>query len=156
MTALQLSLLIAAVWLPGQSAPVDYLRDVKPILSAHCYTCHGAIKQKAGLRLDTVAQMKDGGDRGTALDTKNIDQSLLLRHVLGEKGFKRMPPEQEGEALKPAQVAILRRWIEQGGMAPKDDKPEADPRDHWAFRTPVRPDVPKVKDARHPDRKSVV
>jgi hypothetical protein len=149
-TMLRTTILIAAILLIPQFAraqAVDYLRNVKPILSAHCYTCHGAIKQKAGLRLDTVAQMKEGGDRGTALDTKNIDQSLLLRHVRGDKGFKRMPPEKDGEALKPTQIAVLRRWIEQGAVGPKDEKPEADPRDHWAFRPPLRPEVPKVKNA---------
>ena len=149
-TMMRTSILIAALFFLPQAAraqAVDYLREVKPILSAHCTTCHGAIKQKAGLRLDTVAQMKEGGDRGSALDTKNFDQSLLLKHILGEKGFKRMPPEHDGEALKPAQIAVLRRWIEQGATGPKDEKPEADPRDHWAFRAPVRPVVPKVKNA---------
>jgi hypothetical protein len=144
------SILITVLWWMPQIAcaqTVDYLREVKPILTAHCFTCHGAIKQKAGLRLDTVAHMKEGGDRGSALDTKNFDQSLLLKHVLGEKGFKRMPPEHEGEALKLGQIAVLRRWIEQGAAGPKDEKPEADPRDHWAFRAPVRPVIPKVKNA---------
>src|SRR5439155_14912942 len=83
--------------------------------------------------------------KGTTFVAGQAEQSLLLKHVLGDKGFKRMPPEKEGEALKPAQVATLRRWIQQGGIAPRDDKPEADPRDHWAFRTPVRPEVPKMK-----------
>ncbi|MBI1830725.1 MAG: PSD1 domain-containing protein [Planctomycetes bacterium] len=124
----------------ARSQTVDYLREVKPILAASCYTCHGAIKQKGGLRLDTVASMKTGGDNGSV-----IKDALLLKHVLGEPGFRRMPLKGEGEALKPAQVAIIKRWIEQGAIGPKDEKPEADPRDHWAFRPPVRPDVPKAK-----------
>src|SRR5262245_52616390 len=127
---------------PVRAQSVDYMRDVKPILAASCYTCHGAIKQKAGLRLDTVAAMKAGGDHGNVLS-----ENLLLKHILGEKGYRRMPPIDEGEALKPAQIAILARWIEQGGNGPKDEKPEAEPRDHWAFRAPVRPVVPKVKNA---------
>src|SRR3954451_19566820 len=40
---------------PGKPVAVDYLRDVKPLLSKHCYACHGALKQKAGLRLDTAS-----------------------------------------------------------------------------------------------------
>ena len=147
MINLQASLLIASLWLPGQAAPVDYLREVKPILAAHCYTCHGAIKQKGGLRLDTVGLMTEGGDHGATLIPGKAGDSLLLKHVLGEKGFKRMPPEHDGEALKPAQVAVLRRWIDQGAAHPKDEQPEADPRNHWAFRTPIRPEVPKVKNA---------
>ena len=58
-----------------------------------------------------------------------------------------MPPVAEGEPLKPLQVATLKRWIEQGSLGPKDEKPEADPREHWAFRPPVRPTVPKAKNA---------
>src|SRR5437870_12370632 len=92
---------------------VDYAREVKPILAASCYTCHGAIKQKGGLRLDTVALMKEGGDHGSI-----VGDGLILKHILGEKGFRRMPPKDEGEALKPAQVAISKCWIEQGAVGP--------------------------------------
>ena len=46
---------------------VDYVRDIKPVLSKRCYACHGALKQKAGLRLDTAAFMKKGGDSGPAV-----------------------------------------------------------------------------------------
>ena len=136
------TLLFAALLTPAQPADVDYMRHVKPILAGSCYTCHGAIKQKGGLRLDTVTSMKTGGDNGNALA-----DGRLLKHVLGEKGFKRMPPPDDGEALKPAQIAILKQWIEQGAIGPKEEKPEADPRDHWSFRSPVRPDVPKAKNA---------
>jgi len=129
----------------AHSQTVDYLRDVKPIFASRCYACHGAIKQKAGLRLDTVAQMTDGGDHGPAIVSGKPNDSILLKHILGDKGFKRMPPPDDGEALKPAQIAILKQWIEQGAPHPRDEKPEADPRDHWAFRAPVRPALPKIK-----------
>jgi hypothetical protein len=56
----------------------------------------------------------------------------------------RMPPPSEGEALKPDQIAKLRRWIDAGAPAPADEKPEADPREHWAFRAPQRPGLPVV------------
>src|SRR6266853_3619498 len=98
MTLPRLTLLVVGFLLVPFSAhaqTVDYLREVKPILSAHCYTCHGAIKQKAALRLDTVALMKEGGDRGSVLVAGKSDQSLLLKHLLGEKGYKRMPPEHD-------------------------------------------------------------
>jgi len=127
----------------SQAQSVDYLRDVKPILAASCYTCHGAIKQKGDLRLDTVAFMKTGGDNGSVLK-----DGLILKHILGEKGYRRMPPKEDGEALKPAQAAVIKLWIEQGATGPKDEKPEPDPRDHWAFRAPVRPAVPKASGQR--------
>ena len=47
--------------------PVDYVREIKPILAARCYACHGAIKQKGELRVDTAAFMKKGGENGAAL-----------------------------------------------------------------------------------------
>ena len=144
MTNLRAILLILMLPVAVPAQTVDYMKEVKPILAGSCYACHGAIKQKAALRLDTVAMMKEGGDNGAVLVAGKSDDSLILKHIVGAKGFKRMPPEADGESLKPAQVAILKRWIEQGAVAPKDEKPEADPRDHWAFRGPIRPTAPKV------------
>ncbi len=148
MTYVRMILLLLMLPVAAHTQTVDYLREVKPILAASCYTCHGAIKQKGGLRLDTVAMMKEGGDHGTTLVAGKPAESVLLKHIRGDKGFKRMPPEHDGEALKPAQVATLQRWIEQGATGPKDEKPEADPRDHWAFRSPIRPPVPKANGQR--------
>src|ERR1051325_4169904 len=106
MTHLRTTLVIAAAFLTqvAHGQAVDYMRVVKPILAASCYTCHGVIRQKGGLRLDTVALMQEGGDHGSVV----AKDSLLLKHVLGDKGFRRMPPIDEGEALKPAQIALLR------------------------------------------------
>jgi hypothetical protein len=56
-----------------------------------------------------------------------------------------MPPVGLGEELKQGEVALLRAWIDQGATGPADEKPEADPKEHWAFRPPVRPPVPAVK-----------
>ena len=47
--------------------PVDYLRDIKPLLAKNCYECHGAQKQRAGLRLDTAASARKGGNSGAAI-----------------------------------------------------------------------------------------
>src|SRR4051812_10318867 len=71
---------------------VDYVRAVKPILTARCYACHGALQQKAGLRLDTVVLMKKGGDSGPALVPGKSGDSLLLHHVTATNGARRMPP----------------------------------------------------------------
>src|SRR5215472_8298930 len=72
---------------------VDYVRSVKPILAARCYACHGALQQKAGLRLDTVALMRKGGDNGPVIAGQAVDSPLLAR-VQGAKGG-RMPPASE-------------------------------------------------------------
>ena len=150
MSGLPASLLLFASLSVGADPPadqVDYLRDIKPILAGRCYACHAAIKQKGSLRLDTAALVREGGGTGPAVVAGKPADSLLIKRVLGQGGLSRMPPEDAGEALKPAQVALIRKWIEQGATGPADEKPETDPKEHWAFKPPVRPAAPKVKNA---------
>ena len=125
----------------------DYLTRVKPLLRTRCFACHGGLKQKAGLRVDTVGLMLRGGDSGPAVVKGGAKESLLLDRVSAGDASERMPPEHEGEPLTAEQVALLRNWIAAGAPAPSDEKPEADPRDHWAFRPIVRPTVPRVQRA---------
>ena len=121
---------------------VDYAVQIKPILRERCFACHGVLKQKGGLRLDTAALAIQGGDSGAAVEPGRPDASLLLERVAAQDDTTRMPPE--GEPLKPAQIAALRDWIAQNAPAPADELAERDPRDHWSFKTPVRPPVPEV------------
>lgn len=122
-----------------------YVKQVKPVLAARCFSCHGAIKQSAGLRLDTVAFMQKGGDSGSALIPGDATKSLLLKRITAAQGYTHMPPKSDGEPLKVEEIALIRKWIADGAQAPEDEEPETDPRDHWAFRKPVGPPVPKVK-----------
>ncbi len=101
----------------GKLAGVDYLRDVKPLLSKRCYVCHGALKQKAGLRLDTAALMRKGGDSGPAIIAGQSDESLIIEAVTGREGW-RMPPEGEGTPLSAQEIATVRAWIDQGAQRP--------------------------------------
>jgi hypothetical protein len=145
-----LGLICVLPWIPGKvraEERADYLRAVKPILTARCFACHGALQQKGGLRLDTVALMKTGGDRGPVIVPGSSATSVLVDHISGAKGARRMPPSSEGEPLKEAEIALIKKWIEQGAAGPADEKPEADPKSHWAFKTPVRPPLPRAKDA---------
>ena len=143
------SLLAACILLAAGPAAAadsaDYVRDVKPLLAARCYACHGALQQKSGLRVDTAAALLKGGDRGPAVLPGKSAASLLLHHVTATQGARRMPPRDEGEHLSEREVGLLRAWVDQGAKAPADERPEPDPRDHWAFRTPVRPLVPAAK-----------
>ena len=66
------------------AAEVDYAREVKPLLKQRCYACHGALKQQAGLRLDTGAGIRLGGGSGAAVNPADAGQSLLLKVVSGE------------------------------------------------------------------------
>jgi hypothetical protein len=139
-------LLLRSLTLPARLAAaeaVDYLRDVKPILRERCYACHGPLKQKAKLRLDTAASLLQGGRSGLAAVPGQPERSRLLARVSAAEESERMPPE--GKPLTPQQIAVLREWIRQGAGAPADEKPEEDPRRHWAFLPPVRPPVPAVK-----------
>jgi len=124
------------------AAAVDYLREVKPLLQERCYACHGALKQKKALRLDTVASMLKGGADGPVILRGDPRQSLLIQRVTATHLDDRMPPEHEGEPLSPAQVKLLSDWIAAGAPAPNHEEGEADPKDHWAFRPCVRPPAP--------------
>ena len=120
----------------------DYLKDVKPVLVARCYSCHGALKQEAKLRLDTAEFIRKGGKHGPAIVPGKPAESLLLKKVSAPSLDERMPPE--GEALHEPQIAALREWIAAGAIAPKDEQPESDPREHWAFKAPMKVAVPQV------------
>ncbi len=121
---------------------IDYAKQIKPLLQARCLACHGVLKQEAKLRLDTAALGIKGGESGAAIKPGDVSASLLLKRISAAEESERMPPE--GEPLKPAEIAAIRAWIAQGAKAPADEQPERDPRDHWAFKTPVRPAVPVV------------
>jgi hypothetical protein len=125
-------------------AEVDYVKSVKPMLRERCYSCHGALKQKADLRLDTVASMLKGGEDGPAIRRGDAAKSLLIERVTATDLEERMPPKHEGEPFTEDQVKLLRDWIAAGAKAPSDEKPEPDPREHWAFRPRVRPPLPDV------------
>src|SRR5262245_38352032 len=118
---------------------VDYGRDVKPILEAACVSCHGPKKRKAELRLDSRAAALTGGITGPAIVPGKSGDSLLLKRVLGEGGEDRMPLK--ADALKPEQVAVLRRWIDAGAPWPEEAAAAAGAADgsgHWAYRKPER------------------
>ena len=124
------------------ATPVDYLRDVKPVLAQHCYRCHGASQQKGGMRADTVAFLKAGGDAGSALKPGKADETLLLRVILGSHDeIAQMPYKKP--PLPEAAVAKIRAWLDQGAPAPAKEEPEKDL--HWAFVPPVRSEPPAVK-----------
>jgi len=137
------SLALFALALPALAAEkVDYLRDVKPVLAARCFACHGALKQEGKLRLDTAEFIRKGGKHGPAIVASKPAASLLLKKVSAASLDDRMPPE--GEPLHAPQLAALREWIAAGAPAPRDEQPESDPREHWAFKAPVKATLPKT------------
>lgn len=120
----------------------DYLRDIKPLLRAKCYACHGAIRQKGGLRLDAGQLVLKGNKNGPVVVPGKPDDSSLVA-VITTHGKERplMPPEGEGEALSEKDVALIREWIKNGAKAPEESIPD-DPKLHWAFQPPKKVQVP--------------
>ena len=125
------------------SSPVDYLRDIKPLLAEHCTRCHGVQKQESGLRLDAAITMRAGGNSGPAISPGEPDKSLILLAVRGEGDGERMPPE--GEPLTAAQIALLAEWVKGGAVAPEETVADTLPVDHWAFQPPRLPEIPAVR-----------
>ncbi len=132
---------------PADTPLADYSGTIRPLLAERCFSCHGGLKQEAGLRLDTVSLMVEGGESGGVVTKGDPNASLILERVSDPDPATRMPPEGEGEPLSAAQLAMVRDWIKAGCPAPADEKPEADPKSHWAFQPRVRPEVPAVKNA---------
>lgn len=123
--------------------PVDFNREVRAILSKNCYACHGpdAEHRKAGLRLDVrdqALQKLESGGRAIVPE-KPGDSELYVR-ITADDPEERMPPKKSGRELSAAEVALLKRWIEEG----------ASYAEHWSFVKPVRPAVPAVRNSRWP------
>ena len=137
--------LFAATLLPA--ATIDYLHDVKPLLTQHCVRCHGLDKVEGGLRLDTAAFAREGGDSGSLFKVRAQGQSLLHQVLTGtHEDIAPMPYKKT--ALPASSIAILDAWVQQGGPAPSNEEPGKFI--HWAFRPPVRVTPPVAPNASWP------
>ncbi len=143
-----LSLAVATVLLglaPAVAEPVDFNRDIKPILSNRCYFCHGPDPEERqggidGLRLDTrEGALEDLGGHAAIVPGDAAASMLIERITSAEEGVI-MPPLDSGHKLTPGEIKLLRQWIEQGA-------PYAE---HWSYVPPVRPELPHVKRADWP------
>ncbi len=115
----------------AENTPLNYDRDIRPILSENCFQCHvqDPKKRMAGLRLDSFEGAT--ADRGghSAL-------SVISERITADQPARRMPPVSSNRNLSAEQIALLNRWIGEGGKYTK----------HWAFIPPVRPDIPQTLD----------
>src|SRR5438045_8702458 len=91
---LQLASFVALLSIPGAWAadPIDYTRDIKPILTKNCTTCHGAAKQRSGLRLDTAKAALEGGNSGPVVVAGKSAASRIIHAVTCTHDAPRMPP----------------------------------------------------------------
>ena len=118
---------------------IDFRKSVRPILEERCFACHGALKQKASLRLDSVALIKKGGESGDIVDVDAPENSELILRLVDKDDSYRMPPE--GPPLSREEIERIQNWIEQGAPIPQNDKAELSPKDHWAFQPPRKAKV---------------
>ena len=120
------------------SAPIDYARQIRPLLSDRCYRCHGPdeAQRQGGLRLDqrdaATAKLESGA---TAIQPGDMAKSELVARILSTDPDKQMPPPESGKTLSPAEIAILKTWVEQGATW----------KDHWSFIKPARPATPETR-----------
>ena len=127
---------------PVASGPVDFARDIQPLFAAKCFSCHGAEKQKGGLRLDLKAGALEGGDNGKVFIPGKSAESKLVHALagLGESGI--MPPKEQ--PLTPAEIGKVRAWIDAGASWPDDGKVAVKKSDHWAYQQVKRPALPPI------------
>jgi hypothetical protein len=127
--------------------PVDFTRDVRPLLAAKCFECHGEKKQESGLRLDRAATLSEGGNSGPAFVPGKSAQSRIVKAITGnDEEVTKMPPE--GPPLSESEIALVKRWIDEGAKLPADAEPVAERRrgsDHWAFQPLANVEPPAVK-----------
>ncbi|MBL9133481.1 MAG: PSD1 domain-containing protein [Verrucomicrobiaceae bacterium] len=128
------SLLLASTL---SAAPVDFVREVQPVLKERCYSCHGPNKQEAAFRLDHKPSAMKGGDFGTAILPGKSADSRLVHAIEGKNPKMRMP--RKGDPLSAEQVALIRRWIDEGAAWPDSASVILGKKvDHWAFKPPVK------------------
>jgi len=127
-------------------------KKIRPILSDRCFKCHSAQEgvSKGGLIMDTRAGLLAGGDTGAAIVPNSVEKSLLITAVHQTDPDLSMPPKKGGAKLPDAQIALLEQWVKMGAPAPvgagavKLTGLSQKARDHWAFKSFTKPDLPKV------------
>ena len=111
---------------------LDFNRDIRPILAENCFYCHGqdASKRHADLRLDDQHIAIESG----AIVPRNVEGSELVARLRSTDPDTIMPPPKSNRTVSEEQKKMLERWIAQGAQYSP----------HWAFITPLRPELPTV------------
>ena len=136
------SLLLAASLGAQEAIPqtIQFNRDIRPILSENCFTCHGPDKshRTTVFHFDIEESAKqDLGKGHYAIFPGDLEKSALIQRITAPDERRRMPPAATGKKLSEHQIALLSAWIKQGAPWEK----------HWSFEPPKRPEVPKVADS---------
>ncbi len=129
-TALQLAPLAVS-----ETAALDFHKEILPVLERRCFDCHGADKQKSGLRVDSRAALLKGGDFGAAIVPGDAAGSHLVEVIVSSDDDVKMPPK--GERLTIAEIESLKKWIAQGALWPGQMDAVAEAKitsSHWSFQ----------------------
>ncbi|QDV74718.1 Planctomycete cytochrome C [Botrimarina mediterranea] len=120
----------------GPSTPIDFARDVRPILSDNCFLCHGPDEgsRSTELRLDKHDSVLADLGGYAAVTPGDAEASELIRRIESSDEYEQMPPPDSGKSLAATEIATIRRWVEEGAKWSG----------HWAFTKPQRPPVPEV------------
>ncbi|MCB1210832.1 MAG: DUF1549 domain-containing protein, partial [Verrucomicrobiales bacterium] len=119
------------------ATPINFSKQIRPILSENCFFCHGPDEKKreADLRLDDEASAKANHDGVTAVVPGHPERSALIERILSTDPDEVMPPPKQHKTIPPQQVALLKEWILQGAQWGK----------HWSYEQVVRPEVPQYQ-----------
>ncbi len=126
----------AADAVPG--GKVDFNYDIRPIISAKCFHCHGPDEssRKAHLRLDSREEAMKKHDDLQAIVPGDLDNSELVARIMSTDPDEMMPPPKENKKLTAAEITLLKRWVTEG----------AEYKPHWSFTKPERPAIPSIAD----------
>lgn len=129
----------------ARSQPVDFVRDIQPLLRDNCYECHAGTTEEGGLNLGIRAKAFKGGDSESPIVAGKSDESLLIQLVSGADEDRVMPPD-GNKRLTKEEISLLRAWIDQGAKWPQDADvvdPKMDKaKRHWAFQRLTKLKVP--------------
>src|SRR5687768_12759657 len=139
--------LAATLALSASAAPLQFNRDVRPILSENCFHCHGQdeARREAKLRLDVRESAVKARDGIAAIVPGNPAESELVRRITAKEPTDIMPPPESHRTLTVTQIEMLRRWIAEG----------AEYQGHWAFISPRRPPVPPIRNSQSAIRNTI-
>ena len=133
-------LLVSSLQADPPPVAVNFNRDIRPLLSEACFRCHGPDEagRQADLRLDQEANARAVHGGGMApIVPRQPEQSEVYRRLVSSDPAERMPPPDSPAQLKPAEIQLIRRWIEEGAVW----------QDHWAFCPPETTPPPRKPDS---------
>ncbi|MBC7369460.1 MAG: DUF1553 domain-containing protein [Undibacterium sp.] len=119
----------------AEPSPLQFNRDIRPILSENCFYCHGqdATHREAKLRLDDRDNTIVERDGRFVIAPGKPEESELIFRLLSKDEEEQMPPPTTNKHVTPEQIALIRRWVAEGAAYEK----------HWAFVPPVRAPLPR-------------